>query len=343
MTGGFKRFLDKALSGEPLGRAGAREAMGFLISGELEPAQIAGFLKAVGPGQLGAGELAGFAETMRAHAVSLSIDRRPLVDTCGTGGDGLGTFNFSTAAALVVAGAGVAVAKHGNRAVSSRSGSADVLEALGIAVDLEPEATRESIEQDGFGFLFAQRYHPAMRHVAPVRKALGIRTVFNLLGPLANPAPVKRQVIGLYDRNLMEIYTETLLLLGAERVMVVRGEDGMDEFTLTGATLVCHGDQAGGVRTERITPEDAGLKRAEPGSLTGGDAAANAGTLIAVLEGAEGPIPDGTCFNAAAALLVAGTVSTLKDGVAAARESISSGRARAVLEKLRRRGKRSAS
>jgi len=343
MPGGFKRFLDMALSGEPLGREGAREAMDFLISGKLEPAQIAGFLKAVGPGQLGAGELAGFAETMRANAVSLTIDRRPLVDTCGTGGDGLGTFNFSTAAALVTAGAGVAVAKHGNRAVSSRSGSADVLEALGIAVDPGPEAVREAIEQDGFGFLFAPRYHPAMRHVAPVRKALGIRTVFNLLGPLVNPALVKRQVVGLYDRNLMEIYAETLLLLGAEQVMVVRGEDGMDEFTLTGTTFICHGDQTGGVRTERITPEDVGLKRAESGKLAGGDAAANAKILIAVLEGAEGPISDGTCFNAAAALLVAGAVPTLKDGIAAARESISSGRARNVLEKLRSRIKRGAS
>lgn len=337
MVKGFKPFLAQAARGEPLGRSGAREAMDYLISGELDAADIAGFLKAVGPEHLGAQELAGFAEAMRSKALTLEIKRRPMIDTCGTGGDGLKTFNFSTAAALIVAGAGVAVAKHGNRAVSSHSGSADVLESLGVAIESEPESLRQSIEEDGFGFFFAPRYHPAMRHVAPVRKALGVRTLFNLLGPLANPALVRRQVVGIYDESLMRKYAEAMLLLGAEQVMIVRGEDGMDEFTLTGTTVVCHADSKIGIAIEHVSPEKFGLKRVALEDLRGGAAAQNAQAMEALLEGADGPLLEGSLLNAAAALLVAGSVRTIKEGISAARGSVSSGRARGVLEKLRRR------
>ncbi|MFH1723369.1 MAG: anthranilate phosphoribosyltransferase [Elusimicrobiota bacterium] len=329
-------FLETVRRGGALGRAGAREAMDVLISGEASEEDIESFLLALNERPCGPEELAGFAEGMRAKAVTVRVERSPLVDTCGTGGDGLHTFNFSTAAALVTAGAGVAVAKHGNRAVSSRSGSADVLEALGVAVDAGPDEVRRSIEEAGFGFFFAPRYHPAMRHVAPVRKRLGVRTVFNLLGPLANPALVTRQVVGIYDAGLLETYARVLSHLGARRAMVVRGEDGMDEMSLTGRTFVCHVEAGKDVRTEELTPEDVGLARTDLEALKGGDAAANARALEGVLEGRGGPLLDGTLFNAGAAIVAAGRAGSVKEGVRVARESVASGRARGVLERLRK-------
>jgi anthranilate phosphoribosyltransferase len=327
--------IDKVCHKETLGREGAKAAMDHLVSGDASEIQAAAFLGALGARGVDENELVGFAESLRAHALGIEIGREPLVDTCGTGGDGLRTFNFSTAAALVAAGAGAAVAKHGNRAVSSRSGSADVLEALGIATDASAEDVRRSVEETGFGFLFAPRFHPAMRHIAPVRSALGVRTVFNLLGPLANPAGVKRQVVGVYDGALVPILARVLATLGAERAMVVHGEDGMDELSPAFPTRIAHVDAARGIWLETVAPEEVGLRRTSASGLAGGDARRNARLLEDVLEGREGPLADGTSLNAGAALLVAGQVSTLRDGVAAARESIASGRALEVVRKLR--------
>jgi len=333
----FEFWLEKVRGGERLGRPGARAAMDHLVSGETEAASISAFLLAIEARGVDASELAGFAESLRAQAVTVEVAREPLIDTCGTGGDGLHTFNISTAAAFVAAGAGAAAAKHGNRASSSRCGSADVLEALGVLVEDEPESVARSVEETGFGFFYAPRYHPAMRHVSAVRKALKVRTVFNLLGPLVNPALVRRQVVGIYDGSLLEIYARVLLDLGAESVMVVRGEDGMDELSLTGRTVVCRAERGKEIRSELLSPEDAGLMRASAGALRGGDAAQNAGLFIEVLEGRPGPMLDATLYNAGAAILVAGLARTIKEGVAAARESVASGRARKVLENLRRR------
>ena len=342
MADAFSKLLDSAERGRSLGREGAREAMEFLVSGELSDAQIAAFLGAMSPQRVTAEELAGFAETMRDKGLTVEVRRRPVIDTCGTGGDGLGTFNFSTAAALIVAGAGVAVAKHGNRAVSSRSGSADVLEALGVVVDAAPEEVRLSIEEVGFGFCFAPRYHPAMKHVAAVRKALGVRTIFNLLGPLVNPACVLRQIVGLFEKSLLEKYAQTLLLLGAERVMVVHGDDGMDEISLCCATTICHGEKGRGVRIERVEPESLGLKRRSAKELAGQDAAGNARLMERLLEGAEGALAEATVLNAGAAMWVAGASGSLSDGIESARESVRSGKSRRILEKLRQRHRRKA-
>ncbi|MEK7657122.1 MAG: anthranilate phosphoribosyltransferase, partial [Elusimicrobiota bacterium] len=313
----------------------ARGAMDLIMSGEAGDIPTAAFLGALGPRALGAQELAGFARSLLSRAVRVDLAKTSLVDTCGTGGDGLGSFNFSTAAALAAAGAGAAVAKHGNRAVSSRSGSADVLEALGVSVDVPPETALRCSRETGFAFLFAPRYHPAMKSVAPLRKALGVRTVFNLLGPLVNPAGVRRQVVGVYHLDLLKTYAEVLRELGAERALVVRGSDGMDELTLTGPTSVWHLER-GGLREETVSPEDAGLCRADPSSLRGGDAAENARLMEEVLEGKPGPFLEGTLFNAAAALIAAGLAPGWKDGVALARESIRSGKAMAVLSGLRK-------
>ncbi len=339
----FRKALETVFEKKSLGREGAREAMAFLISGEATDAQIGAFLGAMRTKGATAEELAGFVEGMRRAAVKLEVSREPLIDTCGTGGDGTGSFNFSTAAALVAAGAGVAVAKHGNRAVSSRSGSADVLEALGVPLDLSAEQAREAIERHGFAFLFAPLYHPAMKHVGKARKELGVRTVFNLLGPLANPAGVRRQVVGIYDAAFAETYARVLGLLGAEVALVVHGEDGMDELTLSGKTSI-HRLEGGKISHEEVSPEDVGLARAPAEAMRGGSAQENAKKLEAVLRGEEkGPLRDGTLLNAAAALCVAGVAKTLKEGVEAARKSIDSGGAARVLEALRGARKESAS
>ena len=333
----FKPWLEAVCRGKRLDRKEAGAAMDILVSGQAQDAQTAAFLGAIESRGVNREELIGFAQILRQRAVTVAISRESLIDTCGTGGDGLHTFNLSTAAAFVAAGAGAAVAKHGNRSVSSQCGSADVLEALGVAIEDDPPAVQKSVEEIGFGFFFAPRFHPAVRHVSAVRRALGVRTVFNLLGPLINPALVRRQVVGLYDGSLLETYAEVLLDLGVERAMVVRGEDGMDELTLTGRTFICHAQRQKGVWTEIISPEDVNLNRVMPEALRGGTAADNARLLTEVLEGRPGPLLDATLYNAAAAIMVAGLADSLKDGVALARESIRSGRARKVLEDLRRK------
>lgn len=321
--------------GGTLSREEARSLMDLLVSGESETDSIIELLRALNTQTRTVEEMTGLAEGMRSKAVTVRVDRIPLIDTCGTGGDGLQTFNISTASAFVVAGAGVAVAKHGNRSVSSKSGSTDVLEKLGVPVDLPPDSVRDSIEKNGFGFFFAPHFHPALKTIGQARRAFGKRTVFNLLGPMGNPALVRRQIVGIFDGSLLETYARVLLRLGAEHVLVVRGEDGMDEFSLSAPTRVCRADAHTGVRFETVNPEDVGLQSCPPEALRGGDAAENARLMKKVLAGEPGPLLDATLYNAGAGLVAAGAVSNYKEGVRAARGAVASGKAQAVLEAIR--------
>jgi anthranilate phosphoribosyltransferase len=277
-------------------------------------------------------EIAGAAKVMRAKALRI---RAPLgaIDTCGTGGDARGTYNISTGAALVVAACGVPVAKHGNRALSSKSGSADVLAALGVNIEADMALVEKSLAEAGIGFLMAPRHHSAMRHVGPTRVELGTRTIFNLLGPLSNPAGTTRQLIGVFHRQWTRPMAEVLGQLGSERAWVVHGSDGLDEITTTGATYVSE-LKDGKVTSFEVTPEDAGLTRADPDDLKGGDPAKNAAAITAMLAGEPGPYRDIVALNAAAALIVAGRAADLKAGVALAADAIASGKAKATLARL---------
>jgi anthranilate phosphoribosyltransferase len=324
--------IGKVASGNTLSQLEAAEAFELMMSGAATLAQIGGLLMALRVRGETVDEIAGAARAMRAKVLPV---RAPdgAIDTCGTGGDNKGTFNVSTCAAFVVAGAGVPVAKHGNRSISSRSGSADVLTALGVNIDASPETISACIFGCGLGFMFAPTHHAAMRHVAQVRIELGTRTIFNLLGPLANPAGTKYQIIGVFGKEWVEPVACVLGLLGAERAWVVHGSDGLDELTTTGVSDVAAID-AGRVSTFRISPRNAGLPDAKPGDLIGGDAVENAAHIRAVLGGLKGSYRDIVLLNAAAALLVAGKAKTLRDGVALAANSIDSGKAKAVLDAL---------
>ena len=322
-----------AISGGALTEEQATEVMGRVMDGEATPAQIASLVTAMRMKGETVDEITGFARAMRARVTAVRPRAAGLLDTCGTGGDGLSTFNISTTAAFVVAGAGVPIAKHGNRAVSSKAGSADVLEALGVRIDLSPEDMARCIDEVGVGFLFAQALHASMRHAGGPRREIAIRTVFNILGPLTNPAGAKRQLLGVYDPALAPVMAEVAGRLGAERVMVVHGHPGMDEVSASGPTTVAEFAD-GAVRTYTIEPETVGIARVSPRAVGGGDAAENARILREVLEGVHGAPRDTTLINAAAALLVAGRVADLAEGVAAARASIDSGNAIAVLEGL---------
>ena len=330
---GLTETLPRLARGERLSRAQARAAMDVIMSGAAKPAQIGAFLMGLRQRGETAEEIAGAIDSLQAHARTVSVSRRPLVDTCGTGGDGCGTFNISTAAAFVVAGAGVAVAKHGNRSVSSRCGSADVLETLGARVDLPPEGAAACLEDTGMGFFFAPVHHSAVRHAAEVRRELGIRTLFNLLGPLANPAGVTHQLVGVYDGALTETVARVLKLLGREGAMVVHGGGGEDEISLGGPTRVSE-LRAGEVRTYSIGPEDFGAKTAELASLQGDDPTQNAAVLRAVLRGTEGAPLEAVCVNAGAALFVTQAAQTPAEGYQAARRSIQSGAAERILERF---------
>ncbi len=316
-----------------LTRAESSELMGQLMQGEGTPAQIAALLIALRMKGETVDEITGFAETMRAFATPVKTRRRPLVDTCGTGGDRSGTFNISTTTAFVVAGAGVAVAKHGNRSASSKCGSADVLEALGVNLDASPALMGRCIDELGIGFLFARTLHGAMKHVAPVRGELKTRTVFNLLGPLTNPAGADGQILGVYDCRRIKPMAQVLLNLGTRRAFVVAGADGLDEFTLCGPTLVAEA-RNGAIHEYEITPDEVGLSGAAHEELLGGAAEDNARILRAVLSGEKGPRRDIVLFNAAAALLAGDAAADWKDGVAQAGESIDSGAATKKLEGL---------
>jgi anthranilate phosphoribosyltransferase len=328
--------LRRTMARQDLSREETEELFGRLMDGELAEAHKAALLVALAMKGETAGEIAGAAAAMRRRVVPILHRRERVVDTCGTGGDGRGTFNVSTAAALVAAAAGVPIAKHGNRSVSSRSGSADVLEALGVAIDVDPETAGRALDEVGIAFLFAPRLHPAMKEVMPVRKALGVRTIFNVLGPLTNPAGARRQVMGVYDRALVEIVGQVLLELGCEHALVVHGSDGLDEITTTGKTLVAE-VRPGVLSLYELEPEDLGVPRAAPEDLRGGTPADNAESLRQVLGGRDGPLADVTALNAGAALYVGGMVEDLRAGYASARETLASGAAARKLEELRRR------
>lgn len=329
----FTELIERLRRHEDLTEAQASAAMHLIMRGEAAPAQIAGFLVGLAMKGERPAELVGLASTMREHAVPLPTPAGPVFDTCGTGGDRSGTFNISTAAALVVASCGVRVAKHGNRSVSSLCGSADVLEALGVHVQMSPAGAAHALDHAGIAFLFAPTFHPAMRHAAQARRDLGVRTAFNLLGPLTNPARPTRQIVGVPRPELTELLARTLLALGAERAWVVHGADGLDELSTTGHTKVSE-VRGGAVHTFYVHPADFGLARAAAGTLAGGDAEANADIIRRVLAGEAGPGRDVVLLNAGAALMVAGEADSVREGIARAAEAIDAADAGRTLERL---------
>jgi anthranilate phosphoribosyltransferase len=325
--------LARLLDGKDLSRAQAREVMGEIMRGEATPAQIGGFLVALRLKGETADEIAGCAEAMRAHVLAVKPEREDLVDTAGTGGDGAGTFNISTAAALVAAAGGAGVAKHGNRAVSSSSGSADVLESLGFVLELPAERIERSIDELGFGFLFAPSHHPAMHHAAPVRRELATRTVFNVLGPLTNPAGARAQVVGVYSPELVPTIASVLARLGAHRAFVVHGAGGVDELSPAGPNLVCE-VSGGKVRRREIDPRDFGVPRCKPGDLAGGSPDENADTIREIFAGARGPKREAVLLNAGGAIAAGGHTRDLEEGYRVATEAVDSGAAGERLEEL---------
>ena len=328
----MRSALERLVAGADLDHATARRVMDTIMDGSATSAQIGALLAALRAKGETAEEITGMVESMRDHAtpVTLPMDA---VDTCGTGGDGAQTFNISSAAALVTAGAGCAVAKHGNRAASSRCGSADVFEALGVVISLPPEGVLRCIEDAGIGFLFAPAYHPALRHAAQARRELGIRTVFNVLGPLANPARVRHQALGVGDAALAPIMAEVLRQLGVHRALVFTGPDGLDELGIAGPSQ-CYDVTPGGVREFSLDPRELGFEPAPLSALRGGDVSDNAARVCAILEGEPGPARDVVVLNAAAAIVAAGAASDFPEAVERARESIDSGRAKACLTSL---------
>jgi anthranilate phosphoribosyltransferase len=324
--------IARVMGGGSLSRYEAQAAMAEVMEGAATPAQLAGLLLALRMRGETVDELAGFALAMRARVVPV-VAPTDAIDTCGTGGDGSSTFNISTAAALVVAASGLPVAKHGNRAVTSASGSADVLEALGIPIDHNADAAADALARDGFAFLFAPAYHPAMRHAGPVRRELGVPTCFNLLGPMTNPAGVRRQVIGVADPDAAERMARVLHALGAERAFVVHG-DGVDELPLDGSGVI-YDVSPGGVRRRSVNSDGLGLVKASSAELRGGSAADNAAIIEAVVGGERGPRRDVVLLNAGAALMAGGRVTSLRQGVVMAASTIDGGEARALLGRLR--------
>jgi anthranilate phosphoribosyltransferase len=330
----IQQALQQVLDGRDLSREQTREVMGEIMSGAATPAQIGGFLVALRAKGETPDEIAGCAEAMRAHVLPVRPRRDDLVDTAGTGGDGAHTINISTAAALVAAAAGAAVAKHGNRAVSSACGSADVLEALGFELEQEPKRIEQSIDELGFGFLFAPSHHPAMRHAAPVRKELATRTVFNVLGPLTNPAGARAQVVGVYSEQLVRTIAEVLARLGARRAFVVHGAGGIDELSPVGLNLIAEVVD-GSVHERTLDPEaELGLPRCSVEELRGGLPAENAAAVREVLAGADGGRRSAILLNAAGAIAAAGHAADLREGLELARDAIDSGAAADRLERL---------
>jgi anthranilate phosphoribosyltransferase len=326
-------LIEKLVRHEDLTADEAAAAMEEVMSGRATPAALAALLGALVMKGERPAEIVGFARTMRAHAVKLSAPPGDVFDTCGTGGDRSGTFNISSAAALVVAACGVRVAKHGNRSVSSRCGSADVFEALGVNIAAPPAAVERTLHEANIAFFFAPTFHPSMKHAGPTRRELGIRTTFNLLGPLTNPAGATRQIVGVPRSELTELLARALLLLGSTRAWVVHGADGIDEISTTGYTKVSE-CRDGAVHTFYVHPSDFGLPKAAPADLKGGDAAENAAIVRAMLGGRHGPARDIVLLNAGAALFVAGRVNSVRDGIARAALAIASGASTATLERM---------
>jgi anthranilate phosphoribosyltransferase len=327
----ISQLIEDLLSEDPVEPMRLEDALHRIMLGDVPEAQTAGLLVALRTREPDAATLAACARAMRAHRLAVHAEVRPLIDTCGTGGDKAGTFNISTAAALVVAAAGGAVAKHGNRSVSSRAGSADVIEASGCSLDVGPQGARRLLDATGFAFLYAPVFHPAMANVAPVRRALGIRTLFNLLGPLANPALAGCQLLGVYDPSLTEVMAEALRELGTEAAWVVHC-DGLDEIGLHGVTRG-HLVKDGSIQPFTLNPEELGLGAAPLDALRGGEAEENAVILRSVLEGEKGPRSDVVALNAAAALYVSGLARDVSEGLDSARDALESGRALRVLER----------
>ncbi len=332
----MKAYLQKLTRRQSLGETEAGTAFDAIMDGQATPAQLGAFLAALAMKGETIEEIAGAARSMRRHAVFVDPRGRPVIDTCGTGGDSLGTFNISTTAAFVVAGAGVPVAKHGNRAMTSQCGSADVLGALGVNLDALPEVMEESLHEVGIGFLFAQRLHPAMKHAAGPRKELGFRTIFNMLGPLTNPAGAKCQVLGVFAPEMTEVFAEVLRRLGSNRVFVVHGQDGMDEITTTTTTRISE-LRDGAIRTYEFDPLPFIEQYAKPSDLKGGDPATNADILREVLSGIRGPRHDIVCLNAAAGLVAGGKAADMREGYKMAELAIDSGRAMQALDGLVRK------
>ncbi|MEM7139319.1 MAG: anthranilate phosphoribosyltransferase [Myxococcota bacterium] len=324
-------LIERVIRREDLDAQSMEEALDLILAGDVSEAQIAAFVVALRMKGESVDEIAAAARAMRRRCVRISPSvEGPLLDTCGTGGDGLHTFNISTAAAIVIAATGVSVAKHGNRAASSKAGSADVLESLGVRIDLEPNEVERSIEEVGIGFLFAQAHHAALRHAAPVRRQLKGRTIFNMLGPLSNPAGATHQLIGVYRGAPLDRLAAALGALGLERAWVVRGDDGLDEVSTEGQTSVAEWTGSE-VTTTTLRPEDFALESVPVAALVGGDADANADIIRGVLGGAPGPARTAVVMNAAAALCVAGSASGPREGVACVTEALDSGSAHALL------------
>ncbi len=326
--------IKKVVEGKNLTRDEASMAMDKIMQGLATPSQIAAFITALHTKKETIDEITGFAEKMREHAITIHPDSTNLVDTCGTGGDMSHSFNISTISALVAASAGVHIAKHGNRSVSSKCGSADVLEALGVVVDLDPKKVEECINKIGFGFIFAPNFHKAMRFAAPTRKEIGISTVFNILGPLTNPAHATSQILGVFHEELCEIMAKVSHNLGVKRLMVVHGMDGLDEISLSAKTKISHLDN-GKIKTYFVKPEDFGFKTTPREEFVGGNATANAETALNILRGEEkGAKLQIVLLNSAAAIYLGGHAKDLKEGIIVAREMVQSGKTYAKLEEL---------
>jgi len=329
----MKQYLEKAMAGTDLTQEETVAAFDLIMSGGATPAQIGAFLVAMRMKGESAEEVAGGASSMRKHAVQVDVGDLCVVDTCGTGGDGSHTFNISTAAALVTAGAGVPVAKHGNRSITSKCGSADVLMTLGVNLEVAPEVISRCIKEAGIGFMFAPKMHPAMKHAMGPRKELGVRTMFNMLGPMTNPAGAKRQVLGVFSPDLTELFANVLRLLGSEKCYIVHGLDGLDEITTTGKTRISELSD-GEVKTYELDAKDFVDTYAATADLAGGTPEENAGMVRALLSGEKGPRRDIVCLNAAAAIAAGGKADDIAQGWAVAQASIDEGKASAALEKL---------
>lgn len=329
----IKEALSKVVSGNDLTMAEARDVMTEIMQGQATQAQIGAFLTALRMKGETADEITGCAQAMRESAVRVTPRQGMLVDTCGTGGDSTGTFNISTTVAFVAAGAGLAVAKHGNRSVSSQCGSADLLQALGVNLELNAEQVARCIDEVGIGFLFAPLLHPAMKHAVGPRKEIGLRTIFNILGPLSNPAGAKRQLLGVYDGSLTEVMAEVLRALGAEHAFVVHGADGLDELSVTGSNRISQ-LRDGRVETYDLDPQQLGLARANIGDLAGGTADDNAAITKALLDGERGPKRDVVLLNTAAVLVAGDKAADFGDALTLAAESIDGGNARRKLDQL---------
>jgi anthranilate phosphoribosyltransferase len=329
----MKKYLQKIMESKDLTQGEASEAFDLIMSGEATPAQIGAFIATLRMKGECVDEIAGGAESMRRHAVFIDTGTLSVVDTCGTGGDSCNTFNVSTTAAFVVAGAGVPVAKHGNRAITSKCGSADVLMELGVNLEVPPETVEDCVREAGLGFLFAPKLHPAMKHAMGPRKELGVRTIFNMLGPLTNPAGAKGQIIGVFSAELTEPFAHVLGLLGSKRAFIVHGQDGMDEITTTTTTRVSELAD-GKVKTYELDPLSYIDEYADPAELAGGETADNAAITRKVLSGEKDACRDIVCINAAAAIVAGGKADDLKQGWELAQQSIDTGSAQKVLDTL---------